>query len=155
MLQNQATCQEMGIEGSSQEARTFQRRPGCPMARDSKRRTNGKEYKQKFSVNPSKRAFWLKIYRESPRVACRVDCVLRVCCMWVAWQGHATQPSCFQSLAPATQKSSIDPKVLRLPHEYTRQLAKLVCCVALCHATHMQHTRNTQSTRHATRALFL
>ena len=29
-------------------------------------------------------------------------------------------------------------------------------CVAWpCHATHMQHTRNTQSTQHATRALFL
>ena len=48
--------------------------------------------------------------------------VLRVCCMWVAWQGHATQASCFQSLAPATQKSSMHAKVLRLPQIPARLL---------------------------------
>ena len=73
-----------------------------------------------FWVNPSKSARSLRIYRKSARVACCVDCVLRVCCMWVAWQGHATQPSYFQSPAPATQKSSMRPKVLHLPHKYHR-----------------------------------
>ena len=90
-----------------------------------------------FWVNPSKSARSLRIYRKSARVACYVDCVLRVCCMWVAWQGHATQPSYFQSPAPATQKSGMRPKVLHLPHKYHRfffiqfviQIAAMIFCI--------------------------
>ena len=48
--------------------------------------------------------------------------VLTVCCMWVAWQGHATQPSYFQSPAPATQKSSMHPKVLHLATQIPSEL---------------------------------
>ena len=92
-----------------------------------------------FWVNPSKSARSLRIYRKSARVACCVDCVLRVCCMWVAWQGHATEPSYFQSLAPATQKSSMHPKALHLPHKYHRnfffqfviRIAAMIFCI-LC-----------------------
>ena len=82
------------------------------------------------------RALWLRIYRKSARVACCVDCVLRVCCMWVAWQGHATQPSYFQSPASATQKSSMHPKVLHLPHKYHRffyPICNSDCCHYILH----------------------
>ena len=61
--------------------------------------------------------------------------VLTVCC--VALQGHATQPSCFQSLAPATQKSSINPKVLRLPRKCQRHLRTL--CSHTAAKTHDFH----------------
>ena len=89
-----------------------------------------------FWVNPSKSARSLRIYRKSARVACCVDCVLRVCCMWVAWQGHATQPSYFQSPAPATQKSGMRPKVLHLPHKYHRffyPICNSDCCHDILH----------------------
>ena len=85
---------------------------------------------------PRNRARSLRIYRKSARVACCVDCVLRVCCMWVAWQGHATQPSYFQSPAPATQKSSMRPKVLHLPHKYHRffyPICNSDCCHDILH----------------------
>ena len=66
----------------------------------------------------------------------RVVLTVRCVCVACVLRG----PSCFQGLAPATQKSSINPKVLRLPHDYTRQLAKLVSCMAgNTHATHSQH----------------
>ena len=58
--------------------------------------------------------------------------VLRVCCMWVAWQGHATQPSYFRSPAPATQKSSMHPKVLHLP-QIPSELFCPICYSDCCH----------------------
>ena len=87
-------------------------------------------------LGQSKSARSLRIYRKSARVACCVDCVLRVCCMWVAWQGHATQPSYFQSPAPATQKSGMRPKVLHLPHKYHRffyPICNSDCCHDILH----------------------
>ena len=48
-------------------------------------------------------------------------CVLCWLCV-ATWQGHATQASCVQSLAPATQKSSMHAKVLRLPQIPARLL---------------------------------
>ena len=56
--------------------------------------------------------------------------------MWVAWQGHATQPSYFQSPAPATQKSGMRPKVLHLPHKYHRffyPICNSDCCHDILH----------------------
>ena len=54
------------------------------------------------------------LFQRSAHVACRVGCVLCV----LAWQGHATQPSRFQSLEPATHERSMHPKALFLPHKY-------------------------------------
>ena len=76
------------------------------------------------------------IFAFKDRILGCVDCVLRVCCMWVAWQGHATQPSYFQSPAPATRKSSMRPKVLHLPHKYHRnsyQICNSDCCHDILH----------------------